>query len=149
MKIQTKYVGEVEINVEQIINFASGIPGFINETKFTLLDLPGNPVFQILQSVSTPEVAFVVANPYHFYVDYAFELDTNVKESLAIRNEKDVVVLSIVTLQDPFETSTLNLKAPIIINHTSKRGKQYILNQEDYSAKSSITQTNTSKVRGV
>lgn len=149
MRIQTKYLGEVELDEEQLISFPSGVPGFAEETRFVLLDLLGNSVFQILQSVATPDVAFVVANPYHFYREYEFELDTNVKENLLIRSEVDITVFSIVTLNDPFEKSTLNLKAPVIINPTTKRGKQYILSHEDYSTKSLITQPNSSEAKGV
>ncbi|ASN04728.1 flagellar assembly protein FliW [Virgibacillus necropolis] len=149
MRIQTKYLGEVDSNEELVINFFSGLPGFTNESKFMLLDLPGNPVFQILQSIITPDIAFVLTNPYHFHQDYAFELDSTVNESLKITNEKDVTVFSIVTLKDPFENSTLNLKAPIIINPTSKLGKQYILNVDNYLTKTSITQVKSSVVRGV
>ena len=149
MNIQTKYLAEVELNEEQVIDFSSGIPGFINETKFILLDLPGNPVFQILQSITTPDIAFVVANPYHFYQDYAFELDVNTKKILAINKEQDVTVFSIVTLKDPFETSTLNLKAPVIINPNSKRGKQYILNEEAYSTMAAFASMQPSEVEGM
>lgn len=149
MKIQTKYLGEIEANEDQIILFSGGLPGFNYEKKFGLLDLPGNPAFQILQSIVTPDVAFVVTNPYNFYQDYEFELDSNVKESLEINNENDVTVFSIVTLKDPFEKSTLNLKAPVIINPTSKRGKQYILNEDDYSTKSLLTSAKSSAVKGV
>ncbi|WP_430790963.1 flagellar assembly protein FliW [Virgibacillus flavescens] len=148
MNIQTKYVGQVEVNEEEIINFMNGLPGFSEETRFTILDLPGNAVFQILQSTNTPSLAFVITNPYHFYREYTFEIDTNTKESLVIESEKDIAVFSIVTLQDPFEDSTMNLKAPIIINPTSKRGKQFILNQEDYSTKMAIAPINSSAVRG-
>lgn len=149
MKILTKYLGEVEANEDQFIHFQSGIPGFNEETKFILLELPGNPVFQILQSITTSGLAFVVTNPYHFYHDYAFEMDINVKESLAINSKNDVTIYSIVTLRDPFEKSTLNLKAPVIINPATKQGKQFILNQEAYSTISSLTLTKSPEVRGV
>lgn len=150
MRIQTKYLGEVELNEKQLISFPSGLPGFAEESRFVLLDLPGgNPVFQILQSTATPDVAFVVTNPYHFSQEYEFELDTNVKENLLIRSKEDVTVFSIVTLNDPFEESTLNLKAPVIINPASKRGKQYILNHEDYSTRALIKQSNSSETKGV
>ncbi|AXI10016.1 flagellar assembly protein FliW [Oceanobacillus sp. 143] len=139
MFIQTKYLGEVEINREKIIQFPSGLPGFGDELEFVLLHLPNNQVFQILQSTTTANVAFIVTNPYLIYGTYEFELDDNMLETLQIKDEKDVTVFSIVTLKDPFATSTLNLKAPIIINTTNKLGKQYILNTDIYQSKASIT----------
>lgn len=146
--INTKYLGKIEIDNKQIIQFSSGLPGFIDELEFVILDIPGNPAFQTLQSVVTPGLAFIVTNPHQYYVEYTFELDEQILENLGIENEEDVVVLSIVTLKSPFKTSTLNLKAPIIINSTKKHGKQYILNKEDYPTKAPIVSPNTQDVEG-
>ena len=145
MNIQTKYVGEVEINEKQIIQFPSGLPGFLEEKEFVLLDIPGNPVFQFLQSVKSEELAFVVASPYHFYKDYSFKIDDATIEALQIQSEKDVMVLTIVTLKDPFDSSTINLKAPLIINPNKLFGKQYILNSDEYESKAFIQPTSVRK----
>ncbi|WP_087972570.1 flagellar assembly protein FliW [Oceanobacillus rekensis] len=138
MQIQTKYLSEVEIEDNKIIQFPFGLPGFTNETEFVLLDLPDNPLFQILQSMKTTTIAFIVTNPYQIYKKYTFQLDESILESLQIKNEKEVAILSIVTLKEPFKNSTVNLKAPIIINSNLKQGKQYILTIDDYSSKTSI-----------
>ncbi|RDW15668.1 flagellar assembly protein FliW [Oceanobacillus chungangensis] len=135
MFIQTKYLGEVEINAEKIIQFPTGLPGFGDELEFVLLHLPDNPVFQILQSTNSANVAFIVTNPYLIYESYEVNLDENILETLQIKDERDVSVFAIVTLKDPFATSTLNLKAPIIINTTKKHGKQYILSTDAYPSK--------------
>lgn len=124
MHIHTKYLGEMEIEDQKVITFPAGIPGFNDEMEFVLLDLPDNPIFQVLQSIHKVNTAFIVTNPYHFYHDYSFELEEDLLDRLDIQSEKDVVVLTIVTLKDPFHTSTLNLKAPVIINPASKMGKQ-------------------------
>ncbi|WP_067727096.1 flagellar assembly protein FliW [Oceanobacillus damuensis] len=138
MNIQTKYLSEVEIEENKLIHFPFGLPGFAEETEFVLLDLPENPVFQILQSVKSAEIAFIVTNPYQLYQKYTFHLEESLLENLHINDEKEVAVLSIVTLKNPFHTSTLNLKAPIIINSNLKQGKQYILNTEEYSSQAPI-----------
>jgi|SRR5690606_6075132 len=138
MNIQTKYLGEVEISTQQIIQFSFGLPGFLDEKEFVLLEIPGNPVFQFLQSVQSKDIAFVVANPYHFYKDYRFELDEPTIDALQIESEKDVIVLTIVTVKDPFNSSTINLKAPLIINQQKLLGKQYILNSDEYDSKAFI-----------
>lgn len=148
MKIQTKYLGEVQIEETKIIRFSSGIPGFFDETAFVLLDLPDNPAFQILQSVGSENVAFIVTNPYLIYRDYTFHLEDTILENLQIKNEKEVVVLTIVTLKNPFQMSTLNLKAPIIIHSISGQGKQYILNHENYSPKAPIVPEKSTSVKG-
>ncbi|WP_373893381.1 flagellar assembly protein FliW [Virgibacillus natechei] len=146
MHIHTKYLGEMEIEDNKMIHFSVGLPGFIGETEFVLLDLPDNPVFQVLQSVLNVNTAFIVTNPYHFYQDYSFELEDSLLKSLHILSEKDVVILTIVTLKDPFHESTLNLKAPVIINSASKKGKQYIINRDEIPVQAPITPGNFSKV---
>ncbi|RLL46656.1 flagellar assembly protein FliW [Oceanobacillus piezotolerans] len=138
MKLQTKYLAEVEIDDDKIIHFPSGIPGFLEETDFVLLDLPENPAFQILQSINNVNVAFIVTNPYLIYPEYTFNLDDSTIETLKITDEKQVAVFSIVTLKRPFQESTLNLKAPIIVNSNQLIGKQAILNMEEYSSKAAI-----------
>jgi len=141
MNIQTKYLGNIDVEEAKVIHFPGGLPGFIDETKFVLLDLPENEAFQILQSITSEHIAFIVTNPYHFYHEYEFELEANVLESLSINSEEDVLILTIVTLKDPFHMSTINLKAPIILNSAEMRGKQYILNISDYSAKSPLSRS--------
>lgn len=148
VNVQTKYLGDMEVADNRVIQFPSGLPGFIDETAFVLLELPDNPVFQILQSTGTPSIAFIVTNPYHFHQDYVVDLDDSIIDNLQIENETDVVIFSIVTLKDPFSTSTMNLKAPIIINSKNKRGKQYILNMDDYPSKATIAPSTSSAGKG-
>lgn len=139
MHIETKYVGKIEIDEQKLIHFETGLPGFKEENKFVLIDLPGNDVLQILQSVQTSELAFIVTNPHLFYKDYEFTLDEHIIETLQIENEQDVVVLSIMTIQDPFHASTINLQAPLIINERNKLAKQYILSSDKYPVKAKIS----------
>lgn len=146
MLIETKYLGELSIKEEQVIQFPDGLPGFPDETQYILLELPGNPVFNILQSIHTKDIAFIVTSPYHFYATYAFNLSQSIIEKLQIETESDVDVLTIVTLANPFSKSTINLKAPLILNIKKQYGKQYILNDTDYPIKAPIT--TLQKVKG-
>ena|SRR5690606_14925587 len=135
MKIQTKYHGEVEIAENTTLTFAKGIPGFPDETKFTLLPLPELTNMSVMQSVTTPALAFVVADPYTIFSPYEFALDENTVEELEISSPEDVSALVILTVQDPFEKSTANLQAPIVMNMKKNKAKQVILNNENYKTK--------------
>jgi flagellar assembly factor FliW len=148
LRIQTKYLGEVEVEEQQLIHFATGIPGFIDEKRFILLDLADNPAFQILQSVETTDVAFVITSPHTVYPDYTIKLDDAIMESLQIETEKDVLLFSIVTLKSPFQKSTLNLKSPLVINPRSKRGKQYIVAIDEYSTTAPIVPETPMEAKG-
>ncbi|MCM3391454.1 MULTISPECIES: flagellar assembly protein FliW [Cytobacillus] len=137
MNIQTKFHGVQEINKEDIIHFPSGIPGFLEEKEFYILPLEGTDLF-VLQSVKTPEVAFIVTDPFVLFPQYEFDLPKEALEKLEIQSDKDVATFAILTVMDPFEETTANLQAPLVINQTKKIGKQIILNQTPYKIKHKI-----------
>ncbi len=138
MKLDTKYLGVVEIDERKKINFPNGLPGFPEETEFIILELPNNAAFQLLQSTKTSNLAFVITNPYLFYQAYELKLDEDLLDLLKITAKEDVAVYAIVTLNKPFSQSTMNLRAPIIINTKQLIGKQYILSDHTYSSKVAI-----------
>jgi len=135
MYIQTKYHGEVEILENDILTNEKGIPGFPDEKKFTLLPLPDMTAVSIMQSLETAGLAFVIADPYSFFDKYEFTLDENTVEQLEIKSDADVSAFVILTVRDPFEKSTANLQAPIIVNIKTYAAKQVILNNENYQTK--------------
>lgn len=138
MKIQSAILGQVEASESEILTFENGLPGFENEKNFIVLSIEGNEVYQILQSINSKEVGFVTANPYLFISDYTFHLDESTVEALNIESEEDIIVLTIVTVKEPFNASTVNLKAPVIINTKSKKAKQCILENAEYPIRYSI-----------
>jgi flagellar assembly factor FliW len=134
MKMRTKYHGEVEINEMDIFHFEYGIPGFLDEKQFVLLPLEDTP-FVILQSVKTPELGFAMIDPYIYFKDYNFELDEQSVTQLQLSSEKEVAVYVILTVADPFEQTTANMQAPIVLNYEKKLGKQVVLTNTPYKTK--------------
>lgn len=149
MNVKTKYFGEIAIDKEDVLLFSSGLPGFQQETEFIILDIEGNELLQVLQSVKTEKLAFIITNPHVFYEDYEFKLDDYTIDSLEIKAKEDLVIYSILTLKEPFNTSTINLKAPLIINFRQRLAKQYILKTDSYPLKASIPTANISDEKGV
>lgn len=145
MNIQTKYHGEIHVSEENFITFKQGIPGFPTETSFILLPLDQESPFTIMQSKMTPDLGFVVVNPFLFFQDYEFDLIENDKEILKITTQEDMQILSILTVKDPFSDSTANLQAPVVINHKEKLAKQIILNNTPYTTRHRIIQEKVKK----
>jgi flagellar assembly factor FliW len=127
MLIQTKFLGEVEINKSEILSFNQGLPGFPEYQQFIILSLDADLPLALLQSIEEESIGFVVAFPFAFKQDYTFDLSDEDKEDLQIEKEEDVLTYSIVTLQETFVDSTINLLAPVIINVNKKLGKQIVL----------------------
>ncbi|WP_246942868.1 flagellar assembly protein FliW [Bacillus pinisoli] len=138
MRIKTKYHGELEIDEKEIIRFENGIPGFNEEKEFIILPYSEESVFFILQSAVSVELAFVIADPFVFFKEYDFTLEDQVTDVLELTTEKNVGVYVILTLHEPFQKTTANLQAPVIVNVERKLGKQVILTGTEYTTKHSI-----------
>lgn len=135
MKIATKYHGEKVIKEKEVITFPQAIPGFPEEKEFVLLPLDEESQFIVLQSIENQQLAFVLSNPFTFFKEYDFTLEDHIVELLELESEEDIQVFSILTVQDPFEKTTANLQAPVVINSKKKIAKQVILNDPNYHTK--------------
>lgn len=145
MIINTSYFGEINIDDKEIIYFEQGLPGFSDESEFVLLSFDQPLAFQVLQSVKTESLAFIVVFPFDFKHDYKVDLNDQIIEQLKIQLEDDVLVLSIVTLKEQLEASTTNLQAPVVINRHARLGKQYIIHQSEYTTKEHIFNSSSLK----
>lgn len=135
MKIATKYHGELEVIEQDTISFPNGLPGFQEEKQFMIIPFSEDGMFQILQSINTPQLGLVMTNPFVFFSDYDFQLEDQAIETLKVNTPEDVVVYTILTVQDPLDKTTANLQAPIVMNKASKLGKQLILTGTSYLTK--------------
>lgn len=136
MILNTKNFGEIEIDEDKIIHFPEGILGFEEEKQFIIINNEDeeNP-FHWLQSISNPDLAFVIINPFFAYPNYDIIIPETAQEKLKIEDEKDVIVYSIVVVPEDMEKMTANLLGPIIINGNKKIGKQVILDDDRYTTK--------------
>lgn len=135
MKLLTSRFGEIELQTDKIMNFPNGIPGFENQLRFIMLQTEEELPFSYMQSVNDGDLAFIVTNPFLFFTDYQFDLPQEIQNELNLRNESDVMIFSIVTVNAQAGELTLNLLAPIVLNMAEKVGQQIILHQTNYKTK--------------
>lgn len=137
MIIKTKYLGELNIDEENILHFPDGLLGFESHKEFVLLDVPDNPYFKFLQDIKNDYISFLLVNPWDFFGSYDVELvdEGLLKIGLSPDAENQMAVFSIVTLGGDFKKSTSNLLAPIVINLQDRKGKQFVLNDSKYTTK--------------
>jgi len=136
MIIQTKHFGDVEITEEDVLTFEYGIPGFDDLTKFVILGKTDveSPFFW-LQSLEDSGVAFVISDPFNYVSDYEAEIDTTMAKFLGIEDENDAIIYNIVTVPEDISKTSINLKAPLVINTKNNKGCQVILENEKYKFK--------------
>ena len=135
-KINTLRFGELEIEEDKIVQFDDGIPAFEDEHEFVILPYDSDSPYVFLQSVKTPELAFMMAMPFVFFPDYEFQLDDVITKRLGIRTAEDVLIYVLITIPaGEFKDMTANLVAPVVISRRTFLAKQVVLEKSKYTTK--------------
>ena len=135
-KINTLRFGELEIEEQDVVRFADGIPAFEDEHEFVVLPYEEGTPYMFLQSMMTPELAFLMTDPFVFFPDYSFELDDENMEKLAINSMDDVLVCTLISgPRSGVADMTTNLLAPVVINRHTMQARQIVLEKTQYTTK--------------
>ena len=132
VKFDSVRFGALEVKKDKIIDFPVGLIGMSDPDRFVMLDY--TPPFSWLHSVDHPEVAFVIVNGAEFGKTYQIEMPYGDKD-IDLQQGDEVAVINIVTAQEHVEQTAVNMKAPIIVNMRNKKGKQFILEDENMPLK--------------
>lgn len=135
-KINTLRFGELEIEEQDVVRFADGIPAFEDEHEFVVLPYEEGTPYMFLQSMATPELAFLMTDPFVFFPDYSFELDDENMERMGIGSMDDMLVCTLISIPGSgVADMTANLLAPIIMNRHTRQAKQVVLEKTQYTTK--------------
>jgi len=138
-RIKTLRFGEIEEDESKIIHFAQGLPAFEEEHEFILILQNMDSPYVFLQSVKTPELAFLMTRPFVFFPSYEFTLPEMTREQLALQDSKDVDVYTLITIPEgQIQKMTTNLLAPIVINKCNYEAQQVILERTNYLTKHAL-----------
>ncbi|WP_167747009.1 flagellar assembly protein FliW [Cohnella luojiensis] len=135
MKLDTARFGELEVREEDVVQFSAGIPGFEQSHQFVLIANEDHSPLAYLQSVDDGELAFIVVDPFEFFPNYEFELPELAMKELQMESADQIIVRTIVSVTGELEHATANLVAPIVMNKSSRSGKQVVLSQTNYTTK--------------
>ncbi|MBI4024649.1 MAG: flagellar assembly protein FliW [Verrucomicrobia bacterium] len=122
---------------ENVVRFEHGLPGFPTDKQFVLLQNPDERPFVWLQSLNTPELAFVATSPFVLFPEYRPDVPEQDLAAIDTPSSEETLILSLVRIFNsvPPELHT-NLKAPIVINFRTFAARQVILaNEAMYSEK--------------
>lgn len=136
MVLNTRQFGEIDFDEKKQIVFQEGIPGFELLKKFIVIeDKDENSPFSYLQSTEDGDVAFVVTDPYCLKEKYEPQIQEIYFEKLGGGEDADFVLLAIITIPKSIKDSTINLKAPLLIQLEKREGIQVILEDKRYQTK--------------
>lgn len=134
MKILTSRFGEVEVDLQAVINVAGGLIGFPDQKRYVIIrHKPESPFFWF-QSTDRPELAFVIVDPLLFKPDYEVPLPELVLDELGAAGLEEIGVYVIVTIPPGRpQDMTANLLGPLVVNTKSRLARQLVLDEKAYS----------------
>lgn len=135
MLINTKFLGDIEIEQKDIISFAHGLPGFNDLHDFALLPAEENAALSYMQSIQDATICFILMNPFLVVEDYEIDISEETVANLQIDKPADICLYSILTIVEDIKATTANLAAPIIINTANNKAAQEIINDGRYGIK--------------
>jgi flagellar assembly factor FliW len=138
MLIETTRFGPVDVDESRLIEIPAGLLGFSSFKTFSLLQPDENGVFFWLQSVETPDLAFVVTDPALWVPDYQATIRKEQMEELGLTETGDAQVLVIVNKRE--HSLTANLQGPIVINAANRRAMQLVLAEKKWSTRHELVQ---------
>ena len=135
-KIYTSRFGEIEVDEKKIVHFKDGIPAFEDEHEFVILPYEEDSPYYFMQSLRSPDLAFLLTIPFLFFNDYTFELDDATVKELDIKASENVFYYTMITIPNgSIRYMTANLVAPIVLNGANMQAKQVVLEKSNYTTK--------------
>jgi len=124
------------VEEEKIVHFKDGIPAFEEEHEFIIVPYDSESPYYFMQSLATPDLAFLITVPFLFFPDYEFELDEVAQHELDIKHQEDMLIYVLITIPGgKIEDMTANLMAPVVLNKENMQAKQVVLDRSRYTTK--------------
>jgi flagellar assembly factor FliW len=118
---------------KNIIIFPQGVPGFEKYREWSFVIEEEAPLAQLV-SVENEYIGFVLTRPEIYFADYLTEIeaeiDLDTQKVLEIKENTELNVWNILCIAEDIMETTINLKAPLLINLEKQIGCQLIFNQE-------------------
>jgi flagellar assembly factor FliW len=160
MQIETSRFGTIEVPEDELVTFVDGLPGFPGARQMALLGggampggqpLDGHHALFWLQDVTDPDLAFLTIVPWSAYPDYDFEIDpVDLPGAGGVDTPSDLCILAIVTVrrENGGVRLTSNLRAPVVIDASSRLGWQVILGDSDWPLQAPLAEVAPSASAG-
>ena len=117
----------------QIINFAEGLIGLPEMRRAVLISMDEFEPFCWLASIESEKTRFVVVNPHEVFASYEpFEP--------RVPSDAKLQTLAIVNISSDWQKTTVNLRAPLVINTETQSGAQLVLSESSYQFAESLIQ---------
>lgn len=136
MDINTRDFGSVRVENDAIYEFDDGLYGFEDDRKFAIFEESFEEIsFLYLQSVDHLVPCFLVFEPWDLYPNYRPALSKEDMELCEVKSIDDLIFLVIASVPSTIKELSINIKSPVVLNPKSKKARQVILQNTDYSVR--------------
>ena len=85
-------------------------------------------IFMKMHSCEDERISFTLIDPFVLR-EYDFEVPDNTKDLLGINESSNILILNIVLIQTPIESSVVNFIGPFVFNTDNNKAAQVILGE--------------------
>ena len=130
MTIQTSRFGELEVSEDTLLTFPSGLVGFPAVQQFVVLDVAEDSYYQWFQAIKEPHLALVIIDVHYLDPEFQANISDEGLAELDITQNDPILILAVMTIPSGHpEQATANLRAPLVVNLRTRKGKQLILHE--------------------
>lgn len=135
LSIQQQSIDNLLDKGPKSIYFPEGLKGFESVKNFIIKANEGEIPLLWLESFDSPEIVFLVIDPYLIFKNYQPEISIDDKKKIHMRGEDRGLLLCIVRMREIVKKGLfVNLSAPLLINLEEGLASQVILiNKNNYS----------------
>jgi flagellar assembly factor FliW len=113
------------------IELVHPMPGFPEDHRFELVHLDDDGVLGALRSLDHDGLQFLVVPAAQFYPAYEPVVSDETVLDLGISAAEEVLVLLVVHAGADLASTTVNLRAPLLVNTSTLKAAQVILDDAD------------------
>jgi flagellar assembly factor FliW len=136
MNVHTTRFGTVEVQDDRLITFPTGLLGFSSYQRFALLQPDEEGIFFWLQSIETPDLAFVVTDPTLWVPEFQATIRREQMDDLQLQSLEDAQVFVIVNKYG--STLTGNFQGPLVVNLRTRLASQLVLAEKKWTTRQEI-----------
>ena len=131
MEINAKYFGQVSYEENETIHIPIGFEAYTEYLPIPFHE--ENDSLISLQCLQDEALSFILMNPFGLLADYSPSLSREDLKALGTESAEDLSYYVICVMRDSVAESTVNLKAPLVVNARSRQARQVILDQAEYT----------------
>jgi flagellar assembly factor FliW len=146
MRTETEFFGSVEFDLQSIIHFPLGLPGFEQARRFVCVEQPALRPLVYLQSLENPWLCLPTLPVRVIDASYAVELGSDEARTLEWKSkaevpETDLLCLAILNTGGP-AGPTANLLSPVVVNVHKRIGLQVMQRHSQYDLRHPLPAAN-------